>query len=99
MLTMAIAAHGIPGAGLAAHRMLRMVLDMRGFAPTSCCKDMTHLPVPTLFGWGDRDAYAPPSSGQSLARQMPHARLEIITDAGHVPKVSQPTTCRPEWPR
>jgi pimeloyl-ACP methyl ester carboxylesterase len=39
---------------------------------------------------GDRDAYSPPSSGQSLARQMPQARLEIIADAGHMPQLERP---------
>jgi pimeloyl-ACP methyl ester carboxylesterase len=91
MLTMAIAADGIPGAKLAAHSMLRKVLNMRGVRPNIMLRsDMAHLRAPTLFVWGDRDAYAPPSSGQSLARQMPHARVEIIADAGHMPQLDQP---------
>jgi pimeloyl-ACP methyl ester carboxylesterase len=91
MLTMAIAADAIPGADLAAHSMLRKVLNMRGVRPDIMLRDdMAHLPVPTLFGWGDRDAYAPPASGQSLTRQMPHARLEIIADAGHMPQIDRP---------
>ena len=91
MLTMAIAADAIPGADLAAHSMLRKVLNMRGVRPDIMLRrNMAHLRVPTLFGWGDRDGYAPPSSGQSLARQMPHARLEIIADAGHIPRLDQP---------
>jgi pimeloyl-ACP methyl ester carboxylesterase len=53
--------------------------------------DMADLPVPTLFVWGDKDAYVPPSSGRSLARHMPHARVEIVADAGRMPQVDQPT--------
>ena len=91
MLTMAIAADAIPGADIAAHSMLRKMMNTRGVRPAMMLRgDMAHLPVPTLFGWGDRDAYAPPSSGESLARQMPHARLEIIADAGHMPQLDRP---------
>jgi pimeloyl-ACP methyl ester carboxylesterase len=91
MLTMAIAAAAIPGADLAAHSMLRKMMNMRGVRPDIMLRgDMAHLPVLTLFGWGDRDAYAPPASGQSLARQMPHARLEIVADAGHMPQLDRP---------
>jgi pimeloyl-ACP methyl ester carboxylesterase len=91
MLTMAIAAAAIPGAHIAAHSMLRKVMDMRGVRPSIMLRgEMAHLKVPTLFVWGDRDAYAPSSSGQSLARQMPHARLEIIADAGHMPQLDRP---------
>ena len=92
MLTMAIAADGIPGANLAAHSMLRKVLNIRGVRSNIMLRSvMAHLPVPTLFVWGDRDAYAPPSSGQSLARQMPHARVEIIADAGTCRSSTNPT--------
>jgi pimeloyl-ACP methyl ester carboxylesterase len=91
ILTMAITADGFPGADLAARSMLRKMLNMRGIRPSIMLRgDMLHLPIPTLFAWGDKDAFDPPSSGQSLAREMPHARLEIITDAGHVPWIDQP---------
>jgi pimeloyl-ACP methyl ester carboxylesterase len=91
ILSMAIAADAIPGADLAAQSMLRKVLDMRGVrADIMLRDDMLHLAVPTLFGWGDRDAYTPPSSGESLASQMLDARLEIISGAGHVPQLGRP---------
>jgi pimeloyl-ACP methyl ester carboxylesterase len=91
ILSMAIAADGIPGANLAAHSMLRKMLNMRGIRPDIMLRnDMAQLPVPTLFAWGDSDAYGPPSSGQSLARQMPCARFEIIAGAGHMPQVDRP---------
>lgn len=91
MLAMAIAAAAIPGADIAAQSMLRKVMDMRGVRPGIMLRrEMAHLKLPTLFVWGARDAYAPPSSGQSLARQMPHARVEIIADAGHIPQLDRP---------
>ena len=77
ILTMAITADGFPGADLAARSMLRKMLNMRGIHTNIMLRgDMAHLWVPTLFARGDRDAFDPPSSGQSLAREMPHARLE-----------------------
>jgi pimeloyl-ACP methyl ester carboxylesterase len=91
MLTMAIAADGIPGASLAAQSMLRKMLNMRGIRPDIMLRsDVAQLPVPTLFAWGDSDAYGPSSSGQSLARQMPYARFEIIAGAGHMPQLDRP---------
>jgi 2-hydroxy-6-oxonona-2,4-dienedioate hydrolase len=88
---MQITAGGFRGADVAAQSMLRKMLNLCGIRPNIVLRgDMSQLPVPTLFAWGDRDAFDPPSSGQSLAREMPHARLEIITDAGHVPWIDQP---------
>jgi len=73
--------------------MLRKMLNMRGIRPNIMLRaDMAQLPVPTLFAWGDRDAYGPSTSGQSLARQMPYAHFEIIADAGHVPWLDRPNT-------
>jgi pimeloyl-ACP methyl ester carboxylesterase len=44
---------------------------------------------PTLILWGDSDLTAPQRTGQVLAARMPHARLEIISDAGHEPMQDQ----------
>jgi len=52
MLTIAVAADAIPGADLAAHSMLRKVLNMCRVRPDIMLRgNMAHLPVPTLFGW------------------------------------------------
>ena len=59
------------------------------FAPTSCCEDLTHLPALTLHWWGDRDAYAPPSSDRAWPAKC--LRRPIITDAGHMRQVDGPT--------
>jgi len=67
-------------------------LNMRGVRRDIMLRDdMARLPAPTLFACGDRDAFAPSSSGYSLARQMPHARVEIIAGAGHMPQRDRPT--------
>lgn len=45
--------------------------------------------APTLVIWGDNDLVVPLRTGKVLAARMPHARLEIIHDAGHVPMLDQ----------
>jgi pimeloyl-ACP methyl ester carboxylesterase len=90
---LAIAAAAIPGADQTAYTMLRAFLTIRGLRPHLMLReDMVHLPVPTLFAWGDADAFAPPSSGQEMAARMPDARIQVIPDAGHLPWYDRPHT-------
>lgn len=42
--------------------------------------------TPTLVLWGDRDALVPVRYGQTLARRIPGARIELL-DAGHRPQI------------
>ncbi len=44
---------------------------------------------PTLIIWGDHDLVVPLRTGKVLAANMPHARLEIISDSGHEPMLEQ----------
>jgi pimeloyl-ACP methyl ester carboxylesterase len=88
--TMSTAA-AIPGADRAAYSLLRSFTTLRGVRPKMMLGDaMTDLPVPTLFLWGDADAFAPPSRGREVAARMPDARFEILRDAGHLPYVDWP---------
>lgn len=81
----------LPGADLAASTMLRSVASLRGWRPHLLVGEaMTTLDVPTLFAWGEHDAYLPPSAGRPIAERMPNARLEVVTDAGHVPQLDEP---------
>ena len=75
---MDIAAEAIPGADHTSYTMLRALTTWRGEMRPQLIlhKDMAHLPVPTLFTWGDGDAFAPPSVGQEMASSMPDARIE-----------------------
>jgi 3-oxoadipate enol-lactonase len=71
--------------------MLRAVATSRGLRPELLLGDeMARLSVPTLFVWGDADAFAPPSIGQELAARMPDAHFEVVPDAGHLPWVDRP---------
>ncbi|OGS96159.1 MAG: hypothetical protein A3H31_09495 [Gallionellales bacterium RIFCSPLOWO2_02_FULL_57_47] len=50
---------------------------------------ISSVTAPTLVLWGDNDLVVPLRTGKVLAARMPHARLEIITDSGHVPMLEQ----------
>ncbi len=51
---------------------------------------VAELQVPTEFIWGERDAFAPPSSGAELSALMPDARMHVLADAGHLPYLDRP---------
>lgn len=71
--------------------MLRACSDFGGWRKRLSIRDaMATLEVPTLFAWGDRDSFSPPSSGQAIAEHMANARVEVLYDAGHLPQLDQP---------
>lgn len=81
----------IPGTALTSHTILQTVTNLRGWRSRLMMRDdMARLRVPTLFVWGDADAFAPPSSGQDMAARMPEAHAEVIPDAGHLPYLDRP---------
>jgi len=57
-------------------------VDLRAHVPT--------IQLPTLILHGALDVIQPPSASEWLAAQMPHAQLQIIPDAGHVPTMTHP---------
>jgi haloalkane dehalogenase len=44
---------------------------------------LARLDVPTLLLWGARDDYAPVAGAHRFAREIPHAELVVLDDAGH----------------
>jgi pimeloyl-ACP methyl ester carboxylesterase len=48
------------------------------------------LTVPTLLLWGDADVHFPAEWGHRLARDIPGARLELLTGAGHLVMEERP---------
>jgi pimeloyl-ACP methyl ester carboxylesterase len=71
--------------------MLCAVSDLGGWRPARSIRDATTtLAVPTLFAWGDKDSFAPASSGQDLAARMTSASVAVLEDAGHLPQLDQP---------
>lgn len=77
-----------------ARSMIRAVSDMGGWRPEMNIREaVAKLDVPTLIAWGDKDNFAPPSSGEDLARRMPNARFEILENAGHLVQLDVPEAC------
>jgi pimeloyl-ACP methyl ester carboxylesterase len=48
------------------------------------------LTTPTQIVWGDHDTIVPLSTGQRLARELPHATLRVIPGSGHLPHEERP---------
>ena len=49
-----------------------------------------NISVPTLIIWGLDDEVIPVKIGLMLHEAIPHSRLELINDCGHVPQEEQP---------
>lgn len=60
-----------------------------GLAGEDFSSAIASVTEPTLILWGDHDRDAPLRTGEVLAANMPHARLEIISDSGHEPMLDQ----------
>jgi pimeloyl-ACP methyl ester carboxylesterase len=48
------------------------------------------IAAPTLILWGRQDRFVKPAYGAQLHARLPHSRLELIEDCGHVPQEEQP---------
>ena len=48
------------------------------------------IAAPTLLVWGEGDRIIPPRYAQDFKALIPHARVAMIPDAGHLPDVEQP---------
>ena len=47
--------------------------------------------VPALVVWGERDRLVSPQHASAYVEGLPHARLAIVPDAGHLPYVERPS--------
>ena len=48
------------------------------------------LTTPTLIIWGDRDYLLPVGQAHAAVRHLPHGRLSVFPDCGHLPHVEYP---------
>jgi pimeloyl-ACP methyl ester carboxylesterase len=101
VLEVLAAGAGMPGASRSFRTMVERIfvpagmgIFARGSLGTHALKpELDRLVTPTLFLWGDRDPLGTPQDGQGLVDLMPHARLQVIQDAGHVPWLEWPDVC------
>jgi pimeloyl-ACP methyl ester carboxylesterase len=52
--------------------------------------DLAGIDVPTLVITSTGDTLIPPAATTPMAEQIPRARLEVITDAGHLSNLEAP---------
>ena len=63
--------------------LARLVWD-RPYNPKLAAR-LRRVQCPTLLLWGEHDRLVPPAFGEAYQAALPHARLEIIKDCGHLP--------------
>ena len=51
---------------------------------------LADITIPTLIVWGANDEVIPLTQGREYAARIPHAKLVIIPDCGHVPPLEKP---------
>ncbi len=85
------AASEIPGA---TESWLTLLEDcVHGSASTltySLRPELHRLAMPTLFLWGEKDTFGPPSLAHEMAAMMPHGQAVTVADAGHLVWLDQP---------
>ncbi len=93
MLEACTAGYRLPGAQLSWSTMLAALASPPASGLTHALRpELKDLKAPTLFVWGDQDM-EPPRLGQEMAALAPHARCEIVADAGHIVWLDQPEQC------
>ncbi len=93
MLEASTAGYRLPAAGLSWTTMLGSLARPPASGLTHALRpELKDLRAPTLFVWGDKDM-EPARLGQEMAALAPHARCEIVADAGHIVWLDQPRRC------
>ena len=78
-----------PGQLEASTAMARALFDMNGQREVMLDR-LPELTMPTLVIWGGRDYVLPPSQAQAAVDRLPHGRLALLADCGHLPHVECP---------
>lgn len=93
MLEEELAATRLPGADVAWNTMLEQIRNEKKGLTYSMRPELKNLQPPTLFIWGDKDWFGPPSLGEEMAAIAPHALCKTVPDAGHLAWLDQPGRC------
>jgi pimeloyl-ACP methyl ester carboxylesterase len=51
---------------------------------------LSSVKIPVLVAWGESDRVVDSEYGRAYAQSFPHARFELIPEAGHLPQIEQP---------
>ena len=88
-----------PGQLEASTAMARALFDTNGQREV-LLDQLPTLTMPTLVVWGGCDYVLPPSQAQAAVDRLPHGRLALLADCGHLPHVECPdrfATVLSEW--
>ena len=69
---------------------VRGVIDPRGQRVSAGRRLDLAENVPVLIIWGERDPIIPVSHGEEAHRALPHSRLEVFDNVGHIPQIEAP---------
>ena len=67
----------------------RVLIDQEGQKEVMLDR-LPNMSVPALIVWGESDQILPVAHGRAAAGRIPHSRLAIIPDCGHMPHVERP---------
>jgi pimeloyl-ACP methyl ester carboxylesterase len=77
-------------AAMAANQQALRVYAGEPFMHDPTLRDrLPELKVPTLILWGESDRIVTPAYGQQFADFIPHARFELVPQAGHFPQIER----------
>jgi pimeloyl-ACP methyl ester carboxylesterase len=88
-----------PGQLEASTAMARALFDANGQREVMLAR-LPELTMPTLVIWGGCDYVLPASQAQAAVDRLPHGRLALFADCGHLPHVECPdrfATVLSEW--
>ena len=57
---------------------------------------LARMGVPTLILWGKNDLFSPVAGAYRFEREIPHAKLVVLEDAGHFAYADEPQRCARE---
>ena len=83
----------LPGAAQSWDTMLEEIGRERRGLTYALRPELKNLRPETLFIWGDKDTFGPPTLGQEMASLAPCARCEVIRGAGHLVWLDEPEQC------
>lgn len=62
----------------------------QGMGDRKLRRRLRRVSIPALVVWGESDRVIDPDYGRAYTQSLPHARFELIPEAGHLPQIEQP---------
>lgn len=72
------------------HAFARAVARSLGGVLTADAQPLERVTQPVLVVWGREDRLVPLKRSERLLRRLPHARLHVLDQCGHLPMLEQP---------